>query len=331
MKKFTVTKNDEGQTLLKYSAKILAKAPMSVIRKALRKKNIDLNGKKADGSESLKAGDEIQIWFSDETFAKFMSVADKHKSSAKDNKKISEKELKSFEKSILYEDENVVIINKAAGILTQSDDSNENSLNDILLAYCSDFSKIRTFKPSICNRLDRNTSGIVIAGKTIKGLQKMNELIKDRSVRKFYRTILFGEFREEADLKAWLRKEKAKNKVFIYDSEKENSVEIETIVNPIEIFKSQGYSFTYAEVDLVTGRPHQIRAHLSHVGCPVMGDSKYGSSESIKCSEKFGIRRQMLHAARLEFPKLKGEFAALSEKIIEAPIAQDMNSLLKLR
>ena len=333
MKKFIVTKTDEGQRLIKYSSRILDKAPMSVIRKALRKKNIDLNKKKADGNELLKAGDVIQIWFSDETFEKFMSSSENEgqpgKSEIKSEKKVDKRLKEKFKDWLVYEDENILIINKPAGLLTQSDDSKEISLNDILLGYYEDLADYRTFKPSICNRLDRNTSGMVIAGKTIKGLQKMNEIIKTREVRKIYKCIAFGEIKEAADLKGWLKKDKTKNTVRIYDNPTEDAVEIETIVEPLIIFKKNGINFTLAEVELVTGRPHQIRAHLSHIGNPLMGDKKYGSRDSIVFSEKLSVRRQMLHAARLEFPTMGEEFEALSEMVIEVPIPADMEKLVE--
>ena len=329
MKKFTVTKNDEGQRLIKYSARILDKAPMSVIRKALRKKNIDLNKKKADGNEVLKAGDEVQIWFSDETFEKFMSSSGNAGTPAKKKKTADKKRVDDFKKRIVYEDENVLIINKAAGILTQSDDSEEISLNDILLEYFNDISDSRTFKPSICNRLDRNTSGMVIAGKTIKGLQKMNAIIKTRDVRKFYNCIVLGEIKKDAVLKAWLKKDKAKNTVKIFDSPSDDAVEIETIVHPLKSIKKDDIYLTLAEVELVTGRPHQIRAHLSHTGHPLMGDKKYGSRESIRISEKLGIKRQMLNASRLEFPEMEDDFLALSKRKIEISIPEDMERLIK--
>lgn len=330
MKAFNVTKSDEGQTLIKYVSKLLSQAPMSVIHKALRKKNIDLNKKKASGKEIVKAGDIVQIWFSDETFDKFLSTAEKH-SSKNDSHVVSKKELNEFKKNILYEDDNVLFINKWAGILTQQDDSDGASLNDVLLEYLSDMAKLRTVKPSICNRLDRNTSGIVVCGKTTKGLQQMNEIIKDRSIHKYYRCLVYGKLQGEADLKAFLKKDSKSNTVKILDHEEDNAYPIETIYKSLACFEIQGIPVSYLEVLLVTGRPHQIRAHLSSIGHPILGDTKYGNRDSIGVSDKLKVKRQLLHAFSLTLPRFKGEFASLSEKKIEAPLPNDIQTLLKNR
>ena len=330
MRAFNVTKSDEGQTLIKYVSKLLSQAPMSVIHKALRKKNIDLNKKKASGKEIVKAGDTVQIWFSDETFDKFLASAQRHSSKSK-SRDISKKELNDFKKAIIYEDDNVLLVNKWPGILSQQDDSEGNSLNDILLEYLSEMSKLRTVKPSICNRLDRNTSGIVVCGKTTKGLQAMNDIIKDRSIHKYYRCLVYGKLTGEDALTAFLKKDSKTNKVSILDKDAENAFPIETRYRSISNFEINGESVSYLEVLLVTGRPHQIRAHLASIGHPLLGDTKYGNRESISLSEKLSIKRQMLHAYSLTFPKLKGELAVLSDKKIEAALPRDIESVLKLR
>ena len=330
MRAFNVTKSDEGQTLIKYVSKLLSQAPMSVIHKALRKKNIDLNKKKASGKEIVKAGDTVQIWFSDETFDKFLASAQRH-SSKSNSRDISKKELNDFKKAIIYEDDNVLLVNKWPGILSQQDDSEGNSLNDILLEYLSEMSKLRTVKPSICNRLDRNTSGIVVCGKTTKGLQAMNDIIKDRSIHKYYRCLVYGKLTGEDALTAFLKKDSKTNKVSILDKDAENAFPIETRYRSISNFEINGESVSYLEVLLVTGRPHQIRAHLASIGHPLLGDTKYGNRESISLSEKLSIKRQMLHAYSLTFPKLKGELAVLSDKKIEAALPRDIESVLKLR
>ncbi len=332
MKAFNVSKADEGQTLIKYVAKLMKLAPMSVIRKAIRKKNIDLNHKKATGNESLKAGDVVQIWFSDETFQKFETPAEKAKDS-KRTESVSKSALNAFKKNIIFEDENVLLVNKPAGILTQSDETGKVSLNDELLAYFAEKVnlKSRTVKPSICNRLDRNTSGIVICGKTIKGLQQMNNIIKDRSVHKYYRCLCSGRLEGEGELKGWLVKDKKKNEVVIRDTESEGALPVITQYRVLESFTVDGCDISYVEVLLVTGRSHQIRAHFSSIGHPLLGDLKYGNKESLGTTEKLKIKRQLLHAYCLEFPKLDGDFADISGKKITAALPSDINSLLKFR
>lgn len=197
MKEFTITKAEEGQTLFKYLCKLLPQAPASLFHKNFRKKNITWNDEKCTGKEILREKDNIKIWFSDETF---------HTFSEKKKADPSQKKFAfSFSQHIIYEDEHILMVDKPAGILTQSDNSNELSLNDALLDYCH-YNNHSTAKPSVCNRLDRNTSGIVLCGKTVKGLQMLNEIIKNRTLHKYYRCIVLGETKEQDTLKGFLIK-----------------------------------------------------------------------------------------------------------------------------
>ncbi|MDU5889363.1 MAG: RluA family pseudouridine synthase, partial [Dialister sp.] len=194
MKEFKITDAETGQTLLKYLSKILPLAPISLLHKSLRKKNITINHKKCSGKEILGDSDIVQIWFSDETFSSFSKRTKKY-SSKKSNF--------NFAKHIIYEDEHIIIVNKPPGILTQGDDSGEFTLNDALLEYCN-FENDSTAKPSVCNRLDRNTGGLILCGKTISGLQTLNEIIKNRSLLKKYHCIVFGKTKKEETLKSFL-------------------------------------------------------------------------------------------------------------------------------
>ncbi len=329
MKEFKVNTTDEGQTLLRYVSKILQKAPSSVIRKALRKKNIDLNGKKATGSEALKSGDSVKIWFSDETFEKFMAPQGKNSTSAV---KISKEALNRFKRSIIYEDRNIAIVNKPANLLSQSDDSGEVSLNDELRAHYSDLTKMQTFKPSICNRLDRNTSGLVLCGLTTKGLQQMNAVLKDRSIHKYYKTIVYGRITEAMELHGFLTKDHKTNEVKVTKEKvSADSVAIETDLKPIAYIKIDDTILTELEILLVTGRSHQIRAHLTSIGHPIIGDPKYFTPESRAFSNKQKVKRQLLHSARVQMPKITGELSMVSGKEFEAPVPDDMEKLLKHR
>ncbi len=329
MKEFKVNTTDEGQTLLRYVSKILQKAPSSVIRKALRKKNIDLNGKKASGSETLKNGDSVKIWFSDETFEKFMDPSGKSNGPVV---KIPKEALNRFKRSIIYEDRNIAIVNKPANLLSQSDDSGEISLNDELRAHYMALTKMQTFKPSICNRLDRNTSGLVLCGLTTKGLQQMNAVLKDRSIHKYYTTIVYGKITEEMELHGFLTKDHKTNEVKVTKEKiSDESVPIETDLNPTAFIKIDGSELTVLEILLVTGRSHQIRAHLTSIGHPIIGDPKYFTPESRAFSDSQKVKRQLLHSARVQMPKLSGDLSALSGKIFEAPLPDDMEKLLKHR
>ena len=304
MKEFKITDAETGQTLLKYLSKIIPLASISLLHKSLRKKNITINHKKCSGKEILGDSDMVQIWFSDETFSLF----------SKRRKKYSPKKRNfNFVKHIIYEDEHIIIVNKPPGILTQGDDSGEFTLNDALLEYCN-FENNSTAKPSVCNRLDRNTDGLVLCGKTISGLQTLNEIIKNRSLLKKYRCIVFGKTKKEETLKSFLTKSNESNKVTISNNKTNNSLPIETKYKRISVIEKNGLLCSLLEVQLVTGRSHQIRAHLSFIGHPILGDKKYGTKESIALSNQLKMDYQLLQAFSLTFPVLQGKLSYLSKK-----------------
>ena len=304
MKEFKITDAETGQTLLKYLSKILPLASISLLHKSLRKKNITINHKKCSGKEILGDSDIVQIWFSDETFSLF----------SKRTKKYSLKKRNfNFAKYIIYEDEHIIIVNKPAGILTQGDESGEFTLNDALLKYCN-FENDSTAKPSVCNRLDRNTGGLVLCGKTISGLQTLNQIIKNRSLLKKYRCIVFGKTKKEETLKSFLTKSNESNKVTISNNKTNNSLPIETKYKRISVIEKNGLLCSLLEVQLVTGRSHQIRAHLSFIGHPILGDKKYGTKESIALSNQLKMDYQLLQAFSLTFPVLQGKLSYLSKK-----------------
>ena len=197
-------------------------------------------------------------------------------------------------------------MNKPWGVLSQRASQDDLSLNEWLIDYLYDKGELTkeslsTYRPSICNRLDRNTSGLIICAKTLIGARKMNEIIKDRSVEKYYRTIVTGRIKDGLSLKGFLKKDEKSNKVTIKDKDpKDESYSyIETEYEPVEYIKDR--DLTLLEVKLVTGKPHQIRAHLSSIGHPIIGDVKYGGKK-IK-----GLNTQLLHSYRLVFPDNMGE------------------------
>ena len=313
MQEFIIQKEEAGQTVMKYLARLLPEASMGLLRKSMRKKNIVLNGKKIEGREKIAAGDSVKVWFSDETIEKFRQ---KKEESPK-------RDYPDFEAWVLYEDENIVILNKPAGLLSQGDTSGAPSLNEALLAARESGGSV---KPSICHRLDRNTSGLVIAGKTVRGLQEMNALIKARALTKVYQALVYGKTPPSGILKGYLVKDHERNQACA----EPGALPIETHYETLVTTTAHGCTFSLVRVRLVTGRSHQIRLHFSSIGHPLLGDRKYGSRASLAASEAFHIRRQLLHAASLTFPVLTDDFAYLSGKTFTAPLSADLASVCHL-
>ena len=318
MNLITVHKQEEGQRLVKLLGAYLKEAPNSFFYKMLRKKNITLNGKKADGTEKLKCGDEIRLFLSDETYEKFAG-------------KVQPKEKFPMVKlNIVYEDSNVIFINKPAGMLSQKSVPSDVSLNEYLLGYLEKSGQwkqeeSKAFRPSVCNRLDRNTSGMVICGKSMAGLQQMAALLKDRSLHKYYLCLVKGVMTESQHLEGYLLKDENSNQVKIFQKETEGAAHIITEYEPLY---TEGET-TLLKVTLVTGKSHQIRAHLSSIGHPIIGDPKYGERKvNAFFRETHGIKNQMLHAWKLTFPELAKPLDNLSEKSFEAEPAGLMKQYL---
>lgn len=329
MKIIKVQKEESGQRMDRLLGRYLKEAPKSFLYKMLRKKNITLNGKKADGSEKLREGDEIRIFFAEETYQKFAGE-DKGK----------ELEYPTAKLSILYEDAHILLVDKPVGMLTQKARPEDVSLNEYILGYLqrsgqwrekevADRGNVRVnygVRPSVCNRLDRNTSGIVICGKTILGLQRMSELLRERGMDKYYQCLVVGRLTREQRIEGYLWKNTATNKVEILKKEKQGANPIATKYRPIRVFAD----CTLLEVKLITGRSHQIRAHLASIGHPVIGDYKYGERKVNEIYRKrYGLKSQLLHAGRLVFPVMEEPLEALSGKIIEASLPEMMGKIVE--
>lgn len=277
MKQIVVDERFSKERLNKYLSGILPNASMGFIYKMLRKKNIVLNGRKAQGNELLSAGDEIKIFFSDDTFDKFSR---KEAVTIADAKPLT----------VLYEDNDVIAVHKPAGLLSQSDRAGGDCVNARILSYLAKKNELPSdFTPSIVNRLDRNTSGLVLAGKTYQGVRTLTEEIRTRKVIKTYKCICVGRFEEHKTVTAFL-KEIPGNQVEIYDNEVAGSRKIITEFIP----ETQLNGYTLLTVILHTGRKHQIRAQLSALGHPVVGDPKYGHGRGI----------MYLHAYSVEIPEI---------------------------
>ena len=352
-----VEKGLAGQRLDRFLARCLPKAPVSFFYKMLRRKNITLNGKRAQGGERLKEGDEIRFFLSRETLEKFSGgdlpglvpvEGDAGKQGIRENapsggepetpgpmekgaeissRAVRDEALRAYHSlkgvRILYEDGHALILHKPSGILTQRFRPGQDSLNEWLIGYLLESGAVtdqslRLFRPSVCNRLDRNTSGLVLCGKTLAGSQALSRLIRDRRIRKFYRTVCGGRIEAPGRLEGALTKDRRHNRVQISDGEG-----ILTAYRPLALLGS----CTYLEVELITGKTHQIRAHLARAGHPLIGDRKYGNP---RINQAFPtLSCQLLHACRVEFPPLEGALEGLSGRQVVDPLPEEFKRILE--
>ena len=292
MKEIVINENEAGQRLDKFLGKLLKEAPASFYYKMLRKKNIVLNGKKATGNEKLTAGDSIKLFLSDETFEKFAGKRQTNDLAAS---------VPNIALEIVYEDHDVLAINKPAGMLSQKAKKEDISANEYILQYLLESGTItreslHTFKPSVCNRLDRNTSGILVAGKTLNGLQQLSKAFRERSMEKYYLAIVAGHISKPRRIEGFLKKDEKNNQVTRLSEPSNDAKPIITEYRPLKLVGQ----VTLLEVHLITGRSHQIRAHLASIGHPVIGDTKYGNPRlNREFLKNAGVTHQLLHAYRL--------------------------------
>lgn len=302
MQELIINKNEAGQRFDKYLQKYLKEAPKSFIYKMIRKKNIELNSKKATGNEMLKLGDSVKLFMSDETIAKFRGTAT-------DNEKPTKNiDTSIINNRIIYEDEDILIVDKPAGILSQKASPTDISLNEILIAYiseeCLNNQSQTTFKPSVCNRLDRNTTGLITFGKTLRGAQELSAGFKERTFDKYYLAVVWGEIKEASLIDGYLTKNSKTLKVSINDKETMDSSYIKTYYEPLDIsyvqIDDKKYPITLLKIKLLTGKTHQIRAHLSSINHSLLGDDKYGILQRNKwLKQNYNVNFQLLHSYEL--------------------------------
>ena len=287
MKTFTIGKNDSGQRLDKFVTKAAGNLPQALLYKYIRIKRIKVNGARAQISTRLCEGDVVDMYINDEFFAPkelkydFMTASDKL--------------------NILYEDENIMLLDKKVGLLSHPDDT---EYNDTLISRVKKYlyknggydpADENSFAPALVNRIDRNTGGIVIAAKNAESLRILNQKLKDREIEKYYLCVIHGTLEKKSGtLEGRLNKDESKNKERVYSAPKDNPKQIRTKYRIID----ETDSLSLVEVELLTGRTHQIRAHFASIGHPLLGDGKYGTNAMNKA---YGYKKQFLYSFRLKF------------------------------
>lgn len=293
MRTLYIKENDAGQRLDKFLSKAVKALPKSLMYKCIRTKKIKVNRKRTEISYILNEGDTVELFISEEFFAEraaeeaFMKLTPKL--------------------DIIYEDSNIMLLDKRPGLIVHSDDNEDvNTLISHVKAYLYRKGEYKpedeqSFAPALCNRIDRNTGGIVIAAKNAEALRVMNDKIKNDELSKFYLCAVHGHIPKKSDtLRGYLRKDSSNNIVDIITSPRPGYKEIITKYRVLD----EKHGFSLVEVELVTGRTHQIRAHFSSIGHPLLGDGKYGVNRDDK---KLGYKFQALYSYRLEFRfKTKG-------------------------
>lgn len=324
MREILISQNEKEQKLLKLLQKYFKGQADSFLYKMLRKKNILLNGKKADGKEILQLGDTVQLYFSEESLGKLLQ-----------ERESTEKELwtQKWQSAILYEDNHCILFNKPVGLLSENDGSSSFSVNSLLLSYMRTKGELskeqeKSFRPGIANRLDRNTSGIIIFGKSLGGLQAFAKLLQSHDLEKKYYALVYGDFQKTGLQEHLLEKDRGRNKAL----ESERGKRVKSAFEKLACVESSEGPLSLLSVQIFTGKTHQIRTQLSLLSHPIVGDDKYGDTrKNAKLRRTFPLSYQLLHAYTLRFPKLpeSSVLFSLSEKCFFAPLPKEYLEFLK--
>ena len=287
LRNIIITENDAGQRLDKFLSKSFKNLPQSLVYKCIRKKDIKLNGKRCSADTRLNVGDTLALYVKDEFFENSTTEYDFLKAPVK--------------LDIVYEDENILLINKQPGLIVHPDKNYHfDSLISRVQHYLFEHGEYNpedshSFSPSLVNRIDRNTGGIVIAAKNAEALRILNSKMRDREIKKFYLCIVHGVLTTKRGiLTAYLEKNEAQNRVYIYSYHKEKTKIIKTKYKVVD----EKEKFSLIEVELLTGRTHQIRAHMASIGHPLVGDGKYGTNAKNKST---GYKWQALYSYKISF------------------------------
>ena len=359
MRELTAGENENGQRLDKTLRRFLPMAGNGFIYKMMRKKNIVLNGKRCHGDERLVSGDTIRLYLADETIDAMQGRGQEKAPNAQKHKETNDLS-SEFAGWIVYEDAQMIAVNKPCGILSQRANPGDTSLieylTDYLIKVCG-FTEdnFLSYRPGVCNRLDRNTSGLILIGKTLPAAAALNQMIRERSVKKLYQTIAVGRIDEKRHLEGVLTKDEktrrvdyrsdaaksgrfakgaspAKNtspaKGAMTDKNDQQGERAERVSLDLRPLIAED-AFSLLEIDLHTGKSHQIRAQLSAIGHPILGDPKYGDPKINRTfRESDRITHQLLHAGRMVFPEeIEGELSYLSGREITAPKPKDFEQL----
>lgn len=321
MKEIKITSLQENQTIFKFVKKYLSNAPLSFIEKIFRKKDVKVNGKRVDKSFVIKENDLIQIYITDSQIDEF--------------NKQNEINITNMKPNIIYEDENILICNKPSGLLVhKGSKENEITLVDIVLNYLAfkgeyDKNNSQGFIPGLAHRIDRNTSGIVLFGKNVRSLQELEHAFKERnSISKFYLALVNGRIKEGGIIDKPLYKDEKNGIVSIKSLQNGGKTAI-TKYQVEEIFEK----YTLVNVELLTGRTHQIRVHFASINHPLLGDSKYGDFiENKEFKKIYKYENQFLHAHKIRFHNLQGILSYLNDKEFVASLGNKEKQIIdKLR
>lgn len=311
---FIIKKEEEGQTLEKFVKKVLSEAPLSFIYKLFRKKDVKVNGHWQDKKYPISSGEEISIYITDSQLEEF-------------KRQVESKQAEDISNWIIYEDENILLVNKPRGVLVQKNSEDSNALDEMVISYLInkgeyDPNKNLGYKPAPAHRLDRNTAGIVVFGKNIATLRYLSEALNDKSViSKRYLALVKGEISKDGEINVPLLKNSKSQRVSVSNEGKPSI----TRYKVVETFKG----YTLLEVELLTGRTHQIRVHMAYINHPVVGDSKYGDYELNKEIEsKYGFKNQFLEAYQLDFHKLNNPLKYLSGRSFKISLNDEFLKLI---